>query len=373
MKTIVYVSNEGFFDVDFPVLKELNKIYNLIWIPVLRINGWYTPEEIEIFCQENSIKYIPLVQKYKYKDPRILGFYLKLISTIRSAKPDLIYFQYFGVPVFHLLTPAFLGKDKIVMAIHDVQQHYKMDHGRILNLYFDYILDSFKYFQVFSASQLAIFKDRYPRKLVFAADLYLKDFGQPSIRKTNNARTNFLFFGIIRKNKGLDLMIKAFNELSKIRNDFTVTIAGDAKDWSEYERLIVDAEPYNLIIRKIKNSEIPNLFTQADYLILPYVDVTQSGVLLTAYNYELPAIASDLEGFREYIVDGSNGFLFKPGDLNSLVEKISLVLDNQDKLNQNIIGNLRGFIEHKINIDTISKQYALFFDNVLKLNDSKND
>jgi len=50
MKRLIYVSGEDFFDVDFPILRELNKSFDLVWIPILRIGGWYTIEDIKDFC-----------------------------------------------------------------------------------------------------------------------------------------------------------------------------------------------------------------------------------------------------------------------------------------------------------------------------------
>lgn len=364
MKRLTYISSEAFFDVDFPILKELNKKFELTWIPVIRENGWYTQSEIDNYSEKNNIKCKPIKQKYFYKDPRIILFYIKLIASIRRERADIIYFEYFGVPIFHLLTPKFLNINKIVIAIHDVEQHYKMEYGKVKALYFDFILRKFKHFQVFSEAQLQLFRSKYPNKNVFEAKLYLKDFGTPTVEKIPGQKVNFLFFGIIRANKGLDLMIAAFEVLAKKRSDFSITIAGDCRNWSMYDQMIKRKENYQLIIRKIANEEIPNLFTTANYLMLPYIDVTQSGVLLTSYNYNLPAIASDLEGFREYIENGYNGFLFESQNVGALAKKIEYVLDNHDHLYPSVIQNLSNYLEKNINLEQITGQYVSFFNKI---------
>lgn len=363
MKKLVYISGEDFFDVDFPVLKELNKTFDLVWIPILRVNSWYSLEDIHRYCKANDIKSVPVVQKFKYKDPRMVPFYLKLQSLIKRQQPDIIYFEYFGVPLLHLLTPVFFNKNKVVFAIHDVKQHYKMDYGKMKTIYFDYILKRFKNFQVFSESQLTLFRERFPGKNVFMANLYLKDFGPGKLKPRAKKKVNFLFFGIIRKNKGIHLIIKAFNEIAKYRNDFTVTIAGNAKDWDEYAKDIEDPSVFNLMIRKIKNEEVPDLMVNADYILLPYLDVTQSGVLLTAYNYNLPAIATDFPGFREYIQDGHNGYLIRPA-VESLKTAVEAVLNQNEQERAAIRHNLEGFIEEHINIKDISKKYTDYFSSI---------
>lgn len=360
MKKLVYISGEDFFDVDFPVLKELNKSFDLVWIPILRVNSWYSLEDIHRYCTAHNIKSVPVVQKHKYKDPRMVPFYLKLQALIKRQQPDIVYFEYFGVPLLHVLTPLYHKKHKVVFAIHDVKQHYKMDYGKMKTIYFDYILKRFKNFQVFSDSQLALFRERFPEKNVFMANLYLKDFGPGKLKPRPGKKINFLFFGIIRKNKGIDLILRAFNEIAKYRNDFTVTIAGNTKDWDEYAKNIEDPSIFNLIIRKIKNEEIPDLMVNADYILLPYLDVTQSGVLLTAYNYNLPAIATDFPGFREYIEDGRNGYLIKP-TVDSLRNCIEKVLNQDTQQHEAIRHNLEGFIQQHIDIRDITKKYTDYF------------
>lgn len=69
--------------------------------------------------------------------------------------------------------------------------------------------------------------------------------------------------------------------------------------------------------RRIDDEEIPELFTKSDYLVLPYEDVAQSGPHMIAYNYNLPVIASDIDGFKERVVDGENGFY-----LNVTISKV---------------------------------------------------
>ncbi|MGJ1537742.1 glycosyltransferase family 4 protein [Sphingobacterium multivorum] len=364
MKKIIYVSSEAFFDVDFPILKELNNQFDLIWIPIIRTDdGWYSEEEIEYFCRNNNIKNITILQTVKYKNPKIILLYLRLLNTIRSLHADVIYFEYFGVPILHLLTPLYLNVKNIVFAIHDVEQHYKMEYGKLKTLYFEYIIKRFRHFQVFSESQLTLFRKKYPNKEVVSANLYLKDFGKAT-QTRNEDKINFIFFGIIRKNKGLDILIESFNRIGLHRDDFTVTVAGDAKYWEYYKELIKDESHYNLIIRKIDNSEIANLLVGAHYIILPYLDVTQSGVLLTAYNYCLPAIASDLEGFREYISDGYNGFLVEPNKVEALEEKLVYILNNHKNIYSDLIGNLQKYIEKNINLETIVNNYVNFLNKI---------
>ena len=72
--------------------------------------------------------------------------------------------------------------------------------------------------------------------------------------------------------------------------------------------MIKNKNIFNLKIYYLNKNEFPDLFSSADYFILPYREVTQSGPLMLGFNYQILPIASNLRGFSEHIEDGKNGF-----------------------------------------------------------------
>lgn len=62
----------------------------------------------------------------------------------------------------------------------------------------------------------------------------------------------------------------------------------------------------------------------------PLLSDTTSVSLLEAMACELPVVVTDLEGNREWIKDGENGFLFPKGDFRTLADKILLLLRDED-------------------------------------------
>ena len=74
---------------------------------------------------------------------------------------------------------------------------------------------------------------------------------------------------------------------------------------------------------------MPDLFSKADYFIAPYREVTQSGPLLRAYNYDIIPIVSSEDGFTEYVDHKKTGFVFNNEDEFSLAE----VMEDAIKLN----------------------------------------
>ena len=210
--------------------------------------------------------------------------------------------------------------------------------------------------------------EKYKKKNTFYAPLALKGFGVAKESEIARDKVVFLFFGSIRENKGLEYLIAAANKLyEKYGNKFVVKIYGGCSNWEHYSKIIRYNECFDLQIRRIENDEVANLFSASDYLILPYKDVTQSGPLLISYYYGIPVIASDHDGFREYIQDKENGFLFNNRDSNDLYCVMSRILDgnyNDKKIKENLLK----FVSDNIEIEKIITLYDKAFGEIIKEN-----
>lgn len=131
-----------------------------------------------------------------------------------------------------------------------------------------------------------------------------------------------LFFGFIRKYKGLDILfeaIKLLKERSAIGN-MKFLIAGefyeDRKNYDEQiERLGIKNE---LILRTdfIPDSEVKNYLCAADVVIQPYRNATQSGVTPLAYHFEIPMIVTNVGGLPSLVPDGKVGLIAEPNPLD---------------------------------------------------------
>jgi glycosyltransferase involved in cell wall biosynthesis len=132
-----------------------------------------------------------------------------------------------------------------------------------------------------------------------------------------------LFFGFVRRYKGLRYVLDALGQLSPPPH---LLVAGEF--WEE-ETLYLDLisqlnlEQYVFIHnRYIPNEEIEPYFVAADALILPYLSGSQSGVAMIALNYGLPVIATSIGGLAETITHGETGLIVPPADSVSLAAAI---------------------------------------------------
>jgi glycosyltransferase involved in cell wall biosynthesis len=144
---------------------------------------------------------------------------------------------------------------------------------------------------------------------------------------------NILFFGRIEEYKGLDILVKAF-EILKIKNlDIFLTIAGRGQI---SESLLSKIKLFNINLKNywLSNEELCDLLNEADVLIAPYKQATQSGIVITALTYGVPIIATDIGANSEFIEDGKDGFLVNPNDSNELANKIELIYNNRNLLKE---------------------------------------
>lgn len=127
-----------------------------------------------------------------------------------------------------------------------------------------------------------------------------------------SGRRNILFFGLIRKYKGLDILLKAFDTLS---DEYQLIIAGEPygsfKEYADLIRTNSNSERIFLFDRYIRDSMVKDYFSAADVVVLPYRSATQSGVSSISYHFEVPMIVTDTGGLRQTIGDRGTGFVVK--------------------------------------------------------------
>lgn len=367
---VCWLTGSSFIDVDIGLIQGINKNLDLFWIVILQKESFYSYDYINSFMKQNHIKGMIVSFKNRLRSLKSFLQYFQTVRKMESLESDVYYIDYLGLPyMFPLIYLCGIPKTKIIYPCHDFIDHVSIPYRKQISNYKKFIFRHFINFHFFSDTQKKLFEKEYVNRNTFFIPLNLKSFGKSS-KVVANDKIVFLFFGTIRKNKGLEILLKAVNLLSKrIKDKFIVKIYGNADDWNYYENQINDKSVYDLQIRRIENSEIPDLFVTSHYLVLPYHDVTQSGPLLIAYNYRLPVIASDLSGFREYIENGKNGFLFDEGKPESLAEVLTNIINSGNAFYDLIKKNLYDFVENNISQEILITKYLNMFSAVCHATD----
>ena len=171
----------------------------------------------------------------------------------------------------------------------------------------------------------------------------------------------FLFFGFIRKYKGLHNAIEAFSRLAEKREDVSLLIVGEAfwqtlntrKLSTRFKNIMFsmakfvllnkgdDERNYNpleligkfgiedkvsTIIEYIPNEDVHKYFQVSDAILLYYSRATPSGVESVACNFKLPILATRTGHFPETITDGFNGYLADTENVQSMAEVMEKII-----------------------------------------------
>tara|TARA_B100001758_G_C18411756_1_gene616285 strand:- start:553 stop:1704 length:1152 start_codon:yes stop_codon:yes gene_type:complete len=142
-----------------------------------------------------------------------------------------------------------------------------------------------------------------------------------------------LFFGLIKKVKGLDILLKSLKDVVVEHPDTTLLIAG--KPWKNdflYYQEIIDKHNLNdhceLHIKFIPHEDVSFYYSACDLVVLPYKKIYQSGVLMMAMSYEKPVLVSDLPPLKEVITNRKNGFVFESENTRELSLMIKEILSD---------------------------------------------
>lgn len=262
-------------------------------------------------------------------------FNVKIIYTIHNVMP-----RHKRIKFYHklLYRAMYFFCDRIII-------HSQKGRGEVIDLF------------VVNESKIHViphgdYKFFIPDKILTAVEAKLSLGIDPKCQ-------TILFFGAIRSNKGLKNILMALPKIQKKVQDFCLLIVGEScEDYTRYKNIIISNRTEKYVWEKIEyipNNEVSDYFFASDVVVLPYNEITGSGVLQIAYAFSKPIIASDIPGFREVIVDGKNGYLVDPKDSEMIAERIINIFLDEGKKKK--MGQYSRFLsDTKYSWDTIAKK-----------------
>ena len=255
------------------------------------------------------------------------------LELVKLTKPDIIHIQAHGFDWFFLAFP-FLKDYTVVNTVHDPQRHLGEERYRhaLFRIRFgvkssDHLIVHGLYSKKKLISDYKISKD----KISVVPHPNFSIYKEWQKERSADNRIALLFYGRIREYKGLQYFVEACSKISEKYPDMKFVIAGRGKINSKCKKIIEENDSIILKNYFIDNAETAELFCDADILVLPYIDASQSGVLAISYAFGKPVIATNMGSLGEYIIDGKTGYLVPPKDSQAIYEKALFLLENTEK------------------------------------------
>lgn len=258
--------------------------------------------------------------------------WLSVGKRLKKEAPDLLVVRYW-LPFMGPALGTILrrvrknGKTRIIAITDNVLPHEKRPGDLVFTKYFLKSCDAFITMSDEVMNDLRKFEKSKPAEKVIHP-LY-DNFGEiipkKEARKILNERLKLniaegekiiLFFGFIRKYKGLDILLRAMAEPRMRESGIRLLVAGEYyEDEKSYQDLIAELKIADRLILKtdfIPDSEVQYYLCAADAVIQPYRHATQSGVTPLAYHFEKPMLVSNVGSLPSHVIHEQTGLVTEP-------------------------------------------------------------
>jgi len=313
------------------------------------VDTWRLKYLEDYFTECESVNFVVYPSK-KIKQTRkvakVLGRFINKIN------PDYIHLDDFSSRTLFQL-PFLIKYRKILIAnIHDPLTHsgeFNLSREVYRKLWFN-LIPNFAVFSEFSKTILLpqLRKSKRITVLKLLPYTVYKSFLQTSYKEPVESEQHISFVGRISPYKGVEMFVKAIEELSVEHDKVHFHIGGKTIKGYNPEFLSIKRNNLSIDNKFLSNREISEIINRSQLIVCPYKDATQSGVIMTAFALGCPVLVTNTGGLPEYILHNRTGIICTENSS----EGIALAIDDFLKSN----------LAPKLSKNIISDNYELFFE-----------
>jgi len=251
----------------------------------------------------------------------------KTAKRIKEINPDLVVFDWWH-PFFsfcHFSISFLLGKkfnNKILFITENFISHEGSFIDRILTKFGLTNASSFLALSQTVENDLLTISGK---RKIYRTELPVYDCYKLPADENKSSKITFglnednfvlLFFGYIRKYKGLDLLIRALPLVIKEIPNIKLLVVGESYEkFSIYEDMVREMHLSNYVKMENKfvaNEDVAKYYSASDLVMLPYRSATQSGILNVAYGFNKPVLVTNVGGLAEFVSVNETGIVVEP-------------------------------------------------------------
>ena len=251
--------------------------------------------------------------------------WIKIGLKLHREKPDLVIVR-FWIPFLApclgtILKIAKKNKyTKVISIVDNMIPHEKRIGDRLLTNYFVKTVDGFIAMSEKVKNDIKTFSHK---PVSISPHPIFNHFGDPITKLEARLQLGLpkedkiiLFFGYIRKYKGLDLLIHAMANEAIKKLGIQLMIVGEFyEDASAYHDLVSSLglqDQIKFYSNYIPDGEVKNYVCSADFIIQPYKNATQSGVTPLAYHFQKPMLVTNVGGLADTVPNLKTGIVVAP-------------------------------------------------------------
>ncbi|MBP7087688.1 MAG: glycosyltransferase family 4 protein [Candidatus Omnitrophica bacterium] len=288
---------------------------------------------------------------------------IRFFIAIDSFNPDVISYHFPGAINYFLLFYLRLRRKKIIVSLHGADTRELPYASNISRFLLQKILKKANFITTnshFILKEAMLIEKNINQK----ARVIYNGIKQDFLSNQNPYRYKeryLLSMGRLIAKKGFDILIKAFNEVLKFRNDISLFIVGEGPEKENLVRLInkLNLEDKIKLLPWSSRGQVAQYLKGCQFLVLPSRYEAFGMVIIESWLAEKPVVTRSLGGPQEIIKDGINGLLVKEETAQDLSKSmIRLLQDNQ--LYDNLVRNIRDMAK-EFSIENTGRQYLEVF------------
>lgn len=302
---------------------------------------WTLNENLDLNINRKRVEVLSVISWYNPWS------WIKAGMLIKGKICHIHYWTYYlFLPLFTIMIVAKIRQKKVVCTLHNIIGHESNILDKLLTKTLLWLPDKFivhsKHNKISAIKYLGIKKKSLNVIPLGIASIYTNYANKQVSKKKAREKLSWdkdtrvvLFFGSIRKYKGLDVLIKAFLKVLIKVNNVKLAIVGESwVDWKTYNTLIDKLSLNKSVIKKIEfipTSEVKYYFLAADILILPYLKFeAQTAIGMIGLAFSKPMVVTKVGGLPDLVKD--KRMIVEPGNANELAKAIQLALTGKQIL-----------------------------------------
>lgn len=349
---VAYISTPHFADCDIPLIGELQKKIDLFYflkvsestkrltlikIESLNKRGGVYPAsdfpELTYLSDDIDLSKTYIVNlpgKHDWSICNLLAIF-KMVCVILQLKINIVHITW--PPRYGEFFTYFLRK-RIVITMHDPLPHSSEDTW-LNRLHRDVCFRLLNDFILLNETHKEDFIKTYHMEAKRVVLSHLSAYTNlQNIKPQKPDVSNYvLFFGGISSHKGIEYLCEAMDKVCKKHPDVKLVVAGKGKIYFDLNQYAIYSNGHLVLLnRYLDDTELVGLIRSSLFVVCPYVDATQSGVIMSAFALNKPVIATNVGALPSMVKNGLYGTIVPPRDVTSLATAINTLIEDPQKI-----------------------------------------